>query len=201
MNVTFLNASALSQYATSLLDQRSEEAASPLSSILATPPLDLSGIDMQAIQAESQHGLKGQMTQQRLGRQQAELGKALLAGLAGQGTALSQEISFSVGTDGVLSVTGTTADVEKVQSFFNRDTTQPSLHDRLSGLLQSTQTLSTTAQTSNATAMAAKYAGSGSNVTALYSQLMTYQGDASARLTVSAQGSSLSYAGMFNSMA
>lgn len=192
MNVTPLNSSALSQYTTSLLDQRSQDTASPLSSVLAAPPLDLSGIDMEAILAKSQHG---QRLQHRLDREQADLGKALLAELAQQGLPLSQEVSFSVGADGALSVTGASSDVDRVRSLFERDTSQPSLHDRLSDLLQNTQALST-AQTSNTSSMASRYA-SASNVMALY----RHQDDTFAKLTLSAQGSSLSYVGMFSSKA
>ncbi|MES2889933.1 MAG: hypothetical protein V4739_18210 [Pseudomonadota bacterium] len=201
MNVTSLNASALSPYAAPLLDQRSEDSALPLTSILATPPLDLSGIDMAALQAESQRGLNAQKAQERLDQQQAELGQALLTGLARQGTALSQRVSFSMGADGGLSVTGAPSDVDKLRSVFQRDTSQPRLQDRLRDMLDSTLALSTSVQSSNARPMAGRSAGSASNVMALYGQLTPRQEEAAATLTLSAQGSSLSYPGMFSSKA
>ncbi len=201
MNVIPLGVSPLTQSTTSLLDPGTGEAGSTLASVLAPPPLDLSAIDMRTKLAEGQHNLKAQLAQQRLDQQQAALGKQLLAGLAKQGLQLSQDVSFSIGADGALSVTGTTADVDKVQSFFKRDTSQPSLHDQLSDVLQGTQAVSATAQTSNAISMAARYAGSATNVMALYNQFMSYKDDTSAKLTLSAHGSSLSYAGMFSSQA
>jgi hypothetical protein len=155
MNINSLSPSALSKYTTSLLDQGAGDTGSALSSVLSDPPLDLSRIDIQARLAETHHhSLKSQLAHQRLDQQQSALGKQVLAGLAKQGIQLSQDVSFSLDDKGALSVTGTTADVDKVQAFFKQDTTRPSIHDQLSDVLEATQTLSKAAQTNNVISMA-----------------------------------------------
>jgi hypothetical protein len=198
MNINSLGASALMQYATSLLDPTSTDATSEAST---SASVDLTGIDMKAKLAEGRHDVRSQIAKQKLDQQQSALGAELVAGLKKQGIELSGDVSFSVDKDGAVSVTGQADDVEKVQNAFKGDTTQPSLKDRMAEVLQSAQALSDTAQTHNAISMAARYAGSASNVMALYNQFTAYQDHASAKLTLSAGVSSLSYAGMVSSQA
>lgn len=201
MNITSLSPLALPKHASSLLDKGTDETGPTLNAVLSAPPLDLSGIDIQARLAEPPHSLKSQLAHQRLAHQQAALGQQALAGLARQGIQLSKDVSFSLDAKGALAVTGTTTDVDKVQAFFKHDTTRPSIHDQLSDVLEAAQALSKTAQTNNVISMAARYAGSATSVMSLYNQLMPQQVENSAQLTLSTQGSSLSYAGMFNSKA
>jgi hypothetical protein len=201
MNINSLSASALSQYAASMLANPKGTGDTEEASATAAP-LDLGSVDMKAKLAESRHDVRTQLAQQKLDQQQTALSKELLAGLKQQGVSLSAEISFSVDKNGAVSVTGKPEDVAKVQAYLKGDATRPSLHDRLGDVLQSAQALSAVAQQSNAISMAARYAGSSSDVMALYSQFMSFEDSASSKLTLSLGGeSALNYAGMMRSQA
>jgi len=196
MDISSLNsASATSQYVASLLSQQQQSTSGTDSaSSPSTNPL------LQQL-AASPADLKTQLAQEQLAKQQAALGRQLAQGLSASGVTLAGDVSFSLDGNGNVTVNGSAADQSAVQSWFKKDTSNPSVESQIGAALKSAQTLSQTTQQDNAISMAARYAGPTTNVMSLYQQFMGKVQAPSPVMTLSGGTSTLSYPGSLNSQA
>ena len=197
MDISSLNsASATSQYVSSLLSQQQQQS-STTGADAGTTSTDSLLSQLTASPAD----LKTQLAQEQLGSQQAALGEQLSKGLAASGVTLSGDVSFSLDANGNVTVDGSAADQSAVQSWFQQDTSKPSLESQIGSALKSAQTLSQTTQQDNAISMAARYAGPSSNLMSLYQQFMGSVQAPSPVMTLSGATSTLTYPGALNSQA
>ena len=187
------SASALSQYATSLLARQKEKAAANG----ATQDKDALTTRLTA----SPSDFRSKSAQHHLDTQQAALGKELAAGLAKAGVKLSGAVAFSLDAKGQLSVDGKDADTAAVENWMKSETSRPGLQSRLSDVLTSAQNLSAQTQQNNAISLAARYAGAPGNVMAMYSQFMGHTDSTPAVLNFDGAASTMSYPGALSSHA
>ena len=196
MDISSLNsASATSQYVASLLSQQQQPTTGTDSAAASSTNR------LQQQLAASPADLKTRLAQDQLAKQQAALGQQLAQGLSASGVTLSGDVSFSLDNTGNVTVNGNAADQSAVQSWFQKDTSNPSVESQIGAALKSAQTLSQTTQQDNAISMAARYAGPTTNIMSLYQQFMGQVQAPSPVMTLSGGTSALSYPGSLNSQA
>ena len=144
---------------------------------------------------------KTTLARQELDKQQQAIAKEFNAALAKAGTPLKGDVSFGIGSDGHLTISGSDTDKASIKAALKADKSNPSLASRIGTLAQRAATLETGVRQSAAISQAARYAGHATNVLALYNSLMQQQGSASAVFTLSDKGGALSYRGMVDSTA
>ncbi len=190
MNTSSLNsASAMAQYATSLLAGKSGgTAAGAPSNDAVTRRLKATTPDHKTLGA--QHALD---------KQQSALATTLRSGLAKAGIKLAGAIDFTLAKDGSVTVKGSDADKAALAAFLKQDRSSPSLQAQVGAVLKAAQSVSATAQQTNAISLAARYAGNSGNVMAMYASYMGHQDTTPAVLSLSTASSSLVYPGMLDS--
>ncbi|QHI97511.1 hypothetical protein GT347_05630 [Xylophilus rhododendri] len=147
------------------------------------------------------HGYQSSVAQGGLDRQQNALASELRAALAKTGVELGGAVSFGVSSAGKLVVSGSDADKAKVNSFLSADSSKPGFSSRLASLTSAAESLSGTIKQSAAISQAARYASGPSGLLSLYATLSKQQDATAASFTLSATGSSLTYAGVLTSKA
>jgi len=150
----------------------------------------------QAALAAASGSHKASVAAHALDKQQTALSKELRTAMSQAGVKLTGPVDFSLGSDGVLTVSGSAADEAATASFLKADTRKPSLASRLTSMVQDAGELSATIQQRAAISQAARYGASSGGVMSLYASLMQQSNATPAVMTFSAASSALTYPGV-----
>ncbi len=202
IHTTLNSASAISAYATSLLAKAGvKTGVTTREDTQEAGKLSKPGQSLKAELAAPVRNHKTEVAQGALAKSATALGSELRVAMAKSGVTLTGSVDFALDAKGQLTVKGNEKDQAAVNAFLKADTRSPSFSDRITDLSDLAQTQSSQSQQATAISLAARHAGSATNVMALYTSFMNQQNTSPSLFTVSASSASLSYAGMLSSSA
>jgi hypothetical protein len=195
-----ITGSGLGDYVSSLLTQAQAQAGTTGSSATSAPSKAATAAAASALDMVS-HTYKSTSAQATLAKAQTQLTSDLRAALTKAGTSLTSDVSFSIDATGAVQVSGNKADEASIASFMKADKSSPSFASRLTGMLQSADSLSTSLQHNAALVQAARSAGRGGDVLDLYTSLLEGQSASSATYAFGSNSASLTYPGVLTTRA
>jgi hypothetical protein len=190
---------SLSAYVNSLLTGKTGSGASGTSS--ASPVNTATQAAADAALDKAAHSFKATTAQHKLEAKEATLSTDLRAAMGKAGVTLGDSVEFSIGSDGVLSVSGSDKDKQAVTAFLKNDKSNPSFNSRVTELATQADSLSNTIRQTAAISQAARYGGSSGGVMSLYNSLLQQQDASPAVFSLSNSSSSLTYPGVLSSKA